>query len=201
MNKRKKNKLFNYISKVISNTILVLLIFIGLFLVVYVVSGKISQSKGENPKMGLFTIISPSMTGTLNVYDVVFTKKINNNDYKTGDIITFYSTNDFFKGTPITHRIVDVVETTGSGKMYVTKGDANSAVDSDKVYPSNVLGKVLFKVPQLGRVQFFLASKGGWLIGILIPALAIIAYDIYKVIKLILLKSKLTELRNSHGNI
>ena len=85
--------------------------------------------------------------------------------------------------------------------MFVTKGDANSAVDSDKVFPNNVLGKVLFKIPQLGRIQFFLASKGGWLIGILIPALAIIAYDIYKVIKLVILKSKLLELKNKHGNI
>lgn len=199
--RKKKNGFFRYISRVISNTVLVLLIFIGLFLVLYVISGKISQSKGENPKMGLFTIISPSMTGTLNVYDVVFTKKINNNDYKVGDIITFYSTNEFFKGTPITHRIIDVVETVDQGKMFVTKGDANSAVDSDKVFPNNVLGKVLFKIPQLGRIQFFLASKGGWLIGILIPALAIIAYDIYKVIKLVILKSKLLELKNKHGNI
>ena len=201
MNKVKKNRFIKYLSRVISNTILILLIFIGLFLVIYVVSGKISQSKGENPKMGLFTIISPSMTGTLNVYDVVFIKKFETNEYKKGDIITFYSTNEYFKGTPITHRIVDVVETNDSGKMFVTKGDANSAIDSEKVYPTNVLGKVLFKVPQLGRVQFFLASKGGWLIAILIPALAIIAYDIYKVIKLILLKSKLLELKNKHGNI
>ena len=88
---------------------------------------------------------------------------------KEGDIITFYSTNSFFGGTPITHRIIEVVNVPNSGKMFRVKGDANPKADEEKVIPSNVVGKVMFKIPQLGRVQFFLASKGGWIIAIMIP--------------------------------
>ena len=199
--KIKRKKIFKMIYKVISYNISCILMAIAAFLIFYVISGKIAQKKGKKPLFGLYTIISPSMTGTLNVYDVAFTMRVDTDKLKEGDIITFYSTNSFFGGTPITHRIIEIVDVPDSGKMFRVKGDANPKVDEEKVIPSNVVGKVLFKIPQLGRVQFFLASKGGWIIAIMIPALVIISYDIYKIFRLVLLKSKLLSMENEHGNI
>lgn len=196
--RRKKN--LQLVSKVISYTFLSLLVFIGLFLITYVVYNKMETRKGNNPPLGLYTIISPSMTPNINVYDVVFTMKADINDLKKGDIITFYSVNPFFGGTPITHRIIEVLNNDDETK-FVVKGDANQKEDEERVLSKNVLGKVLFKIPQLGRIQFFLASKGGWIIGIMIPALAVISYDIFKILRLILLKSKLLDLENKNGNI
>ena len=199
--KIKRKKIFKMIYKVISYTIICILMAIAAFLIFYVISGKIAQKQGKKPLFGLYTIISPSMTGTLNVYDVAFTMRVDTDKLKEGDIITFYSTNSFFGGTPITHRIIEVMDVPGTGKMFRVQGDANPKPDEEKVLPSNVLGKVLFKIPQLGRVQFFLASKGGWIIAIMIPALVIISYDIYKIFRLVLLKSKLLSIENEHGNI
>ncbi len=199
--KIKIKKIFKMIYKVISYTIICILMAIAAFLIFYVISGKIAQKQGKKPLFGLYTIISPSMTGTLNVYDVAFTMRVDTDKLKEGDIITFYSTNSFFGGTPITHRIIEIVDVPDSGKMFRVKGDANPKADEEKVIPSNVVGKVLFKIPQLGRVQFFLASKGGWIIAIMIPALVIISYDIYKIFRLVLLKSKLLSMENEHGNI
>lgn len=199
--KIKRKKIFKMIYKIISYTIICILMAIAAFLIFYVISGKIAQKQGKKPLFGLYTIISPSMTGTLNVYDVAFTMRVDTDKLKEGDIITFYSTNSFFGGTPITHRIIEVVNIPNSGKMFRVKGDANPKADEEKVIPSNVIGKVMFKIPQLGRVQFFLASKGGWIIAIMIPALVIISYDIYKIFRLILLKSKLLSMENEHGNI
>ena len=199
--KIKRKKLFKMIYKIISYTIICILMVIAAFLIFYVISGKIAQKQGKKPLFGLYTIISPSMTGTLNVYDVAFTMRVDTDKLKESDIITFYSTNSFFGGTPITHRIIEVVNVPNSGKMFRVKGDANPKADEEKVIPSNVIGKVMFKIPQLGRVQFFLASKGGWIIAIMIPALVIISYDIYKIFRLILLKSKLLSMENEHGNI
>lgn len=196
--RRKKN--LQLVSRVISYTFLSLLVFIGLFLITYVVYNKMETRKGNNPPLGLYTIISPSMTPNINVYDVVFTMKADINDLKKGDIITFYSVNPFFGGTPITHRIIEVLNNEDETK-FVVKGDANQKEDEERVLSKNVLGKVLFKIPQLGRIQFFLASKGGWIIGIMIPALAVISYDIFKILRLILLKSKLLDLENKNGNI
>ncbi len=199
--KIKRKKVFKMIYKIISYTIICILMAIAAFLIFYVISGKIAQKQGKKPLFGLYTIISPSMTGTLNVYDVAFTMRADTDKLKEGDIITFYSTNSFFGGTPITHRIIEVVNVPNSGKMFRVKGDANPKADEEKVIPSNVVGKVMFKIPQLGRVQFFLASKGGWIIAIMIPALVIISYDIYKIFRLFLLKSKLLSMENEHGNI
>ena len=199
--KIKRKKVFKMIYKIISYTIICILMAIAAFLIFYVISGQIAQKQGKKPLFGLYTIISPSMTGTLNVYDVAFTMRVDTDKLKEGDIITFYSTNSFFGGTPITHRIIEVVNVPNSGKMFRVKGDANPKADEEKVIPSNVVGKVMFKIPQLGRVQFFLASKGGWIIAIMIPALVIISYDIYKIFRLFLLKSKLLSMENEHGNI
>jgi signal peptidase len=131
------------------------------------------------------------MTPNIKVYDVVFVKHVDTSTLKVNDVITFYSTNAFFGGTPITHRIVEILEVPESGTMYRVKGDANEEADEEKVLPSNVVGKVMFRIPSLGKLQFFLASKTGWLVAILIPSIAIFAYDIYKLIKLIVAKNKL----------
>ena len=48
---------------------------------------------------------------------------------------------------------------------------------------------------QLGRIQFFLASKGGWFIAILVPAFGIIIYDIIKLVKLINVKNKKNQIK------
>ena len=192
--KIKRKKLFRMIYKIISYTFIIILMIVASFFIVYVVCGKLAEKKGENPPFGLYTIISPSMTPNIKVYDVVFVKKMDSHDLKVNDVITFYSTNSFFGNTPITHRIVEVLDVPDVGTMYRVKGDANQSVDNEKVYPSNIIGKVMFKIPQLGRLQFFLASKSGWLIAILIPAIFIILYDVYKLIRLIKLKNKLNTL-------
>ena len=190
----KRKKAVKNVYKVASYTLLVILMLIALFFIVYVISGKIAEKKGQNPPFGLYTIISPSMTPNIDVYDVVFVKRTDLDNLKVDDVITFYSTNALFGTTPITHRIVEILDVPNTGTMYRVKGDANESADNEKVIPSNVIGKVMFKIPKLGRLQFFLASKSGWLIAILIPAICVIIYDIYKLIKLISIKNKLTTL-------
>ncbi len=187
----KAKKKLKMISKIFSYTLIILLMLVALFFIIYVISGKLAEKKGENPPFGLYTIISPSMTPNIDVYDVVFVKKTNLDSLKVDDVITFYSTNAFFGNTPITHRIVEILDVPNTGTMYRVKGDANTSADNEKVIPGNVIGKVMFKIPKLGKLQFFLASKTGWLIAVIIPAICIISYDIYKLIRLISLKRKL----------
>ena len=128
---------------------------------------------------------------------VVFVIKKDANKLEVGDIITFYSTNALYGGRPITHRIVRKTDTGD----FIVKGDANEEEDPEVVLTNNIIGKVLFRVPELGKLQFFIASKSGWMIAIIIPVLAIIIYDIYKLIKLIVFKIRLKKIENKHGNI
>lgn len=189
-NKNKFVGVLKYIGKTISLTLLTILIIIGLALLFVFVTAKVAKSKNAEPPINLYTIISPSMTPNIAVYDVVVTVKTDLSKLKVGDVISYYSDNPAVNGLTITHRIVKITKV-GDEYIFETKGDYNPYVDEWIVKGEDVVGRVNFKIPQLGKVQFFLGSKGGWLLAILIPALAIIAYDIYKIIKLILIKQRI----------
>lgn len=188
-------KVLKIIANIISWTVLVILLLLAAFLVYYFVSNKLYASKGAEyePAFGLYTIVSPSMTPNLNVYDVIVDTKVNSpEDIKVGDIITFISTSSISKGLTITHRVVAIVETE-NGLEYKTQGDNNLSPDSTTVQFKNVLGKVFIKIPQLGRVQSFLSTSYGWLIIVVIPAVLIILSDILKIFHLTGAKKKVNE--------
>ena len=197
MNKREKIKqvrhIFNKIAKLISYAIIVVLIFLGIFFAYYFVSLKMYEKNPtvNIPRFGLYTIISPSMEPAVKVYDVVVDMNIfNQDDIKKGDVITFISNSNISKGLTVTHRVVEIVTNEDGSKSYITKGDNNQKTDQSPVNYNDILGKVLFKIPQLGRVQFLIANKFGWIIAILLPALGVIIYDFIKLFKLLAFNNK-----------
>lgn len=188
-------KVLKFIANVVSWTILVFLLLIAAFLAYYFIANKIYATKGKKyePSVGLYTIVSPSMTPNLNVYDVILDVKVKKpEDIKVGDIITFISTSSISKGLTITHRVVAIVETE-KGLEYKTQGDNNLTPDTTTVPFQNILGKVIIKIPQLGRIQYFLSSSSGWLIIVVIPAALIIISDIVKIIRLSKTKKKVNK--------
>lgn len=185
---RKKQNPFKYILSILSYALFIFLLLIGATLLVYVVDIKIREAKGEvvNPKYNAYVVLTGSMIPEILVNDVVVTKKVEEKDLKVGDIITFISTDQRFSGLIITHRIKQVFVDPVTGEYsFETKGDNNNAADFTHAKGSNVLGKVILKIPKLGYIQYFLATKGGWIFIILIPCLAVLSYDIMKLIKTI----------------
>lgn len=179
--------IFKLIANIISWTALAILILIAIFLLYLTISSKIYASKGMDyePKFSLYTIISPSMEPNLRVYDIIIDQRIDSvNDIKIGDVITFISTSSISSNKTVTHRVIDIVVDENGNYQYKTKGDNNISPDSAYAEYNNIIGKVLFKIPQLGRIQFFLANQGGWLVAVVIPALIIIIKDIMKIVKL-----------------
>ncbi len=122
-----------------------------------------------------FTIKSNSMNPTLNKGSIIITKQLP--QYSQGDIIT-YNSKVYRHEEIVTHRIVQL-----GGNVYVTKGDANVAIDHEIVVPRLVIGKVILIYPFLGYfVGFAKTPIGVWLI-IIFPALIIISVEILKIIK------------------
>ena len=137
------------------------------------------------PKITLYTIISPSMTPTIKVYDVVVNIDPKSEaEINVGDIITFHSTSKLYSSRIVTHRVIEKRVNENGITEFKTQGDNNLSPDDTYVPYENVVGKVIFKIPQLGRIQFLLTSTGGWLFLIIIPALLLILYDIIKLFKL-----------------
>lgn len=187
---------FKFITSIISWTALVILILLALFLAYYTISTKVYESRGEKfePFVSLYTIVSGSMEPNIKVYDVVISKKVKNpKDIKVGDVITFISSSSVSKGMTVTHRVIEVKQD-ANGVSYRTKGDNNLSPDTAPAEFKNVIGKVILRVPQLGRVQTFISTQGGWLIVIVIPALIIIISDILKIFKLTGVKNKIEKI-------
>ena len=183
---KKIKRILNYISKIISYACIVLLIIIGSFLVYYM--STVQKAKNDpsfKPKVSLYTIISGSMEPTIHVYDVVVNIATKSpEDIKVGDVITFISTSSISEGLTVTHRVQDIKIVNGEYE-YITKGDYNPTADSSSALYSNVIGKVAFKIPQLGKIQFFVASRAGWFFVVLLPAMGVIIYDVLKLFKLL----------------
>jgi len=189
---RKNNKInsitqtIKFITGILSWVVLVILVMIAAFLLYYFVSVKVYAQKGEEfkPPISLFTILTQSMVPNINPDDVIVDVTVKKpENIKVGDVITFVSSATLTQGMTITHRVIDIKIENGE-YLYYTKGDANLSQDMAPAKFSNVLGKVLFRIPKLGLLQHFLATKGGWLIVVVIPALFVIISDVLKIVRL-----------------
>lgn len=183
-----KNNMFKrivkYVATVLSWSFFVVLLGAAAFLFYYFVSLKIHESNGEKPPISIYTIVSPSMVPTIEVYDVVINKRVKNpDDVEIGDIITFISTSSISKGLTITHRVVNKFQSNGMFR-YVTKGDNNAVPDTMPADYENLIGVAVMKIPQVGRVQFFLASGIGWILVVVLPSLFVIIKDVIKLVKI-----------------
>lgn len=96
-----------------------------------------------------YVVISGSMTPSLNVGDIIFVKKVKNNNYKFGDIVTYKGGDGKF----ITHRVKEVVD-----DKLITRGDANST-DDPIISKSIVVGKTEFRLYKVGILYDFIRTN------------------------------------------
>lgn len=177
-------KVWHIISSILFYSVMTLVVIIALMFLVSFVDQKIGQSKGEirNPLFSAYIIISESMVPNINVYDAVVTVRVGEDKIKVDDIITFISKEIQTAGTPITHRVIGIVETE-TGIKYRTKGDHNNTADFALIAPEEVIGKVYLRIPMIGYVQTFMTKPLGWILIIVIPCLLIIGSDVVKLVK------------------
>lgn len=172
-----------FIINVISYAIFMWLILIGITLLIYIADTKIRAAKGDftPPKYNAYVVLTGSMLPEIVPRDVVVTKKVEGKDLKVGDIITFIPSDSRISNIIVTHRILNkYYDATTKKYTYQTKGDANNTPDFTLAEDQNVIGKVIFKIPKVGYIQDLLATRGGLIIVVLIPALAILSYDIMR---------------------
>ena len=118
-------------------------------------------------------ILSGSMEPELKVGAVVITRPVDEEEIKTGDIITFYS--------PLSEQLTShrVIAAEGGLSFYFqTKGDANEDADPFSVPSENVIGKVVFHIPYLGYVAQFVKTPFGFLLTLCLPGLIIVVMEL-----------------------
>ncbi|WP_432476791.1 signal peptidase I [Nocardioides sp. GXQ0305] len=118
------------------------------------------------------TVLTGSMTGTYDAGSVVIVRDVDPETVQVGDVITFQALSD--NPALTTHRVVDIAY--GSeGTTYVTKGDANDAVDPWTVTAEQIKGEVWYSVPFVGYPSTWLAS--GWLhVAVQVIAVGLLIY-------------------------
>ena len=97
-----------------------------------------------------YIIKTNSMEPTIKINDVVITKKVEKQDLKIGDVITFLK-----KGEVITHRITQIED----NSKYTTKGDNNNIEDTFKIDYQDIEGKHILTIPYLGAIVRALDNK------------------------------------------
>lgn len=106
--------------------------------------------------MGLqvYVIESESMKPEYPLHSIVYVADIEVGEVDKGEVITYYLGTD--TKYVMTHRVADIDY---EKQEFVTKGDANVAEDVEPVAFSRVIGKVVFKIPVIGKVTKLFQSK------------------------------------------
>ena len=126
-----------------------------------------------------YEVVTSSMAPELPVGSVVYVQTCKADEVKVGDIISFYVGTD--EENIISHRVVEINVDEQGDFFFITKGDANSDIDSMQVDVKHFVGKVKFKINNISwLVRLFDTSTGIIiLIGLIIISLCLnIASDL-----------------------
>lgn len=148
---------FKNILKYIASIFLVLLVSLCIY--TFVVTDIMKKDYVNVFGYTYFVVASGSMSGTIEVDDVIFVHITKN--VKENDVITFKSKD----GSIITHRLIQ-----HDGSNYVTKGDVNNVSD-EAISKDQIIGKVSFVVSP----SFILKSIAVFLI--IFVFLALVNFD------------------------
>ena len=175
--------LLNYMTSIVMYAIIVMLIGVGILLLAYFIDIKRRAANIESPLYGAFVIVSGSMEPVIKVRDAVLTRRVDSiDDLARGDVITYRAMDEAYYGILITHRIIDIQNKDGK-TIFVTKGDHNETADRSPIEFGQITGKVVMRIPKVGYIKYFLVSSYGWVIAIVVPSLAVIGYDIFKLVR------------------
>jgi signal peptidase I len=157
-------------------------IYLALFLLLPVVVLTFLTSRTELiPGFQSFTVLTGSMEPTIPTGSVVYTQQ--STQYEIGDIITFKNASD----QTVTHRIAEIKD-----GAYITKGDANNTTDATSVQRQDVIGKVSFSIPHIGKIITYLQTPKGFILAIIAPTIFFVFLELWKIKKEI---EKMTEER------
>lgn len=151
-------KIINVIYNIIATVIVLVFVFtVGL---------KITDTK-------VFAVATPSMEDELYEGDMVFVRETDT--FLEGDIITARLSN----GGQFTHRVYSVDE---ENRLVYTMGDNNPQPDPQPTSFDDVVGKVVFSVPQLGNLSLkFNATNIILLLAGILVALTVIRFVVFRI--------------------
>ena len=176
-------KTWKKIGGIALDIVIVLVFLVSAVLIV----ANVTTEEGEMPNVFGYvvnSVQSESMSGTFEKGSIVIAKVPDENtEIAVGDIITFYQQQGdvLFANT---HRIVDTKVENGR-TYYQTQGDNRTICpepDREWKSASDIKAVYVTNVPVIGSVIDFIKKPVGFVICLVLPLLAFIAYQIYKLV-------------------
>jgi len=122
----------------------------------------------------LAVVYSGSMAPVMLVGSVAWMEPVDPVDIQVGDIIAFNPPSQ--PEVTVSHRVIEVMDS--DNLSFRTKGDANEEPDFDIIPADNVLAKVAFSMPNIGRVLLYIGqytkSRLGFGLFIALPTILLI---------------------------
>ncbi len=179
-------------------------IFLGIFLLLAIVSVTSRITNGKIGNTQFLVVASSSMDGekqedysikTIPVKSLIaidLVKDGKEEDFysqlKKGDVLTFNYVS--LNNVTITHRIIsDPVKDSSGVYKFELRGDAVEESEIQTVYSDGrtgeILGKVTYVSLPLGQIYFFIASKLGTMLLVVLPCSLIAIIEICRIIRLV----------------
>lgn len=128
----------------------------------------------------MFYIESASMAPKYPVNTLIIVQTVEPEEIEVGDVVTYILNKD---NVLVTHRVTSIDY---SNKTFTTKGDANNTEDASPVLWDNVVGKVFFGIPSIGKPLQIITNENNRPVFITVIAVLLafsIAWDIWESIK------------------
>lgn len=189
MDKVKGKKVWNIVSAVIVAIVLIAAICALGVSIAYRVQGQTLTIGGTQFRLVLTGSMEGEEEDSIRTNSVIAIKTVPKDaeearkfidELEVGDIITFYDTSLGADDIVVTHRIVEIRQTSG-GTSFITKGDANNTQDASPVDESDVIGVVTGSNYAFGAFLTFLTSTTGIVVCLIVPAAVIMIYEIFRI--------------------
>ena len=115
----------------------------------------------------VYSVISGSMEPEYPVGSLIYVKKVDPDEIKVRDVITYVLPNDM----PSTHRVVGIDK---ENQLFYTKGDANNTEDGAPVHYKNLIGTPIFTIPCLGYVAHYIQHPPGMYVAVAVGTVLLI---------------------------
>lgn len=157
--------------------ILVPILIINLTLIV-----KSYVNKDEVPSIGgvlPLIVLTDSMYPDIKSGDLIICNKIDAEDVKVDDVISFFDPAG--NGTSIvTHRVIEIIVEEDGSLKFRTRGDNNNTEDKDLVPAENLVGIYKSRIAGAGHIAMFMQSTAGLIVCVVLPIILFVGYDIIR---------------------
>lgn len=170
----------NKIFKICYGILRAVFVFLMVVYIGFNIIQRVNGNKGINGYR-IFNVATGSMKGVYDINDIIVVKDCDPATLNVGDDISYQGTKNEMAGRLITHRIIKIEKNENGGLLITTKGTANQYEDP-VITESQVIGKVVGKVPVLTPINHILKSNVGFFLIIFCPMIIIITLEILQFI-------------------